>query len=367
MRIFNEKQIPLCKYFATYSMKKTPLLVFFLSLFLLCCSDTDRYVAFSGYAQGGTYVVKVNMKGVDKSEKVLQEGIDSILNLIDSTLSGYNKASLLSRFNAGETIVPNELFLDVYTLSRKYYELSEGAFDVASGPLFNLWGFGFSDQNFPEESQIAAVRDSCGMDLLISDLRTALARDGSLSPVEVLLDKSSKLPVLNYNAIAQGLSCDLIAQYLYAAGAKDMLVNIGEIYCDGLNPSRSPWTIGVDRPVDGNNSPGADLSGKWHSDGGPCGIVTSGNYRKFRIVNGHKYAHTIDPRIGRPVEHKLLSATIVAPSGAAADAIATWCMVIGLEESKAKVEELGVEAYLIYDSEGKMESWNSDGFPLTLN
>ena len=140
-----------------------------------------------------------------------------------------------------------------------------------------------------------------------------------------------------------------------------MLVDIGEIYCDGLNPSGRGWTIGVDNPVDGNNSPGKDLKGIWHSDGSGCGIVTSGNYRKFYIKDGKKYAHTIDPRTGYPVQHNLLSATVVAPTAAEADALATACMVLGAEDARSLIESLdGVEAYLICSD----STWKSDGFNL---
>ena len=173
------------------------------------------------------------------------------------------------------------------------------------------------------------------------------------------------MPKLNFNAVAQGYTCDLVAEYLRSIGVKDMLVDIGEIYCQGLNPSGQGWTIGVDRPVDGNETPGADLDGIWTSEGRSCGIVTSGNYRKYYIRDGRKYAHTIDPRTGYPVTHQLLSATVTAESGAAADAYATYCMVLGLDGAKEFIESRpDLEGYLIYDSDGEMKEWASAGFIL---
>ena len=164
---------------------------------------------------------------------------------------------------------------------------------------------------------------------------------------------------MNFNAIAQGYSCDLIASYLYSIGVKDMLVDIGEIYCDGLNPSAKGWAIGVDEPFDGNDTPGAKLNSVWRSGGGPCGIVTSGNYRKFYIRDGKKYAHTIDPQSGRPVEHNLLSATIVAPTAAQADAYATACMVMGPDKAREFIEnQEGIEGLLICAD----STWASEGF-----
>ena len=142
------------------------------------------------------------------------------------------------------------------------------------------------------------------------------------------------LPRLNFNAIAQGYSCDVVAQYLRSLGVSDMLVDIGEIYCCGVNPSGKGWSIGIDNPVDGNNTPGADIKDIWVSDGGSYGVVTSGNYRKFYVRDGKKYSHTIDPRSGYPVTHNLLSATVIAPSAWEADALATWFMVIGYDEAR---------------------------------
>ena len=138
-----------------------------------------------------------------------------------------------------------------------------------------------------------------------------------------------------------------------------MLVDIGEIFCEGLNPAGRGWTIGVDNPVDGNDTPGADIRGVWESDGGACGIVTSGNYRKFYVRDGKKYAHTIDPRTGYPVTHGLLSATVVAPTAAEADALATACMVLGPEAARDLIlSRPELEGYLI-TGDG---SWMSDGF-----
>jgi len=136
-------------------------------------------------------------------------------------------------------------------------------------------------------------------------------------------------------------------------------VDIGEIFCEGVNPSGRGWTIGVDNPVDGNDTPGADIKGIWQSDGSPCGIVTSGNYRKFYVKDGKKYAHTIDPRTGYPVTHDLLSATVVAPTAAEADALATACMVLGPAQAAALIESRpDLEGYLITSG----GSWMSDGF-----
>lgn len=291
---------------------------------------TQEYVTLGGYAQGGIYSVKYNPAGVKVSRAEAQQAVDGILEQIDTTLSGYNRKSLLSRRNAGERVELNDMFREIEELSEHYRELSGGAFDVAAGPLFDVWGFGFTADSLPSDEAISAAMERC-----------------------------RKREVLNFNAIAQGYSCDKVAAYLHSIGVKDMLVDIGEIYCEGLNPKGQGWTIAIDTPSDGNNTPGASISGLWHSDGGSYGVVTSGNYRKFYIKDGKKYAHTIDPRTGRPVDHNLLSATVIAPTATEADALATYFMVIGFEKARSWVEDHpGIEACLISSD----LTWTSTGF-----
>lgn len=291
----------------------------FLSAFITGCGKTSGYQVFSGYAQGGTYRITADLSTsvLDRSE--LAAGIDSVLNRVDSCFSGYNRNSLVSRFNRGESVAPDSLFDRLLAISEHFKEVSSGAFDVAAAPLFDIWGFGFTRDSLPPAETVDRALELC---------------------------KEGKR--LNFNAIAQGFTCDLVASYLRSAGIVNMLVDIGEIYCEGVNPSGRPWSIGIDTPEDGNNIPGASLSGVWHSDGSAHGVVTSGNYRKFYIHDGRKYAHTIDPRTGYPVDHDLLSATVIASDATTADALATFFMVVGAEEAIEWVESHdGIEACLI--------------------
>ena len=325
-------------------------IIVFASL-VLSCGPRDRYMTVTGYAQGGTYAVKLNLNGKDgmiqASPEEIRDSIDAILARIDNTLSGYNRNSLLSRFNAGEASfeesMNDRMFMDIYQEGIRIFDETEGIVDVASGPLFDLWGFGFKSGDFPDDEEVRKVKESCGMGLMLSQ------KKGSL----------------NYNAIAQGYSCDLVAEYLYSLGVKDMMVDIGEIFCDGRNPSGQPWSLGIDKPVDGNNELGAQIQGIFRAPEGPHGIVTSGNYRKFYIKEGKKYSHSIDPRTGYPVTHNLLSATIVADDALTADAYATYCMVVGLEESMKLLESRSdLEGCLIYDEDGQFKTWCSEGFVL---
>ena len=339
--------------------------VFAAVLCVTSCTPVDKYITFAGYAQGGTYSVKLNIKGVKAAPEEIRDSVDAILLDIDRSLSGYNKNSLLSRFNAGERIVPDSLFLDIYEYAYDIYEQTDGIVDVASAPLFDIWGFGFKTGDFPDAEAVKRAKAASGMGRLKKNIHEALAADGTLSCSDLLENDSEYLPKLNYNAVAQGYSCDVVARYLYGLGVKDMMVNIGEIFCDGLNPSGKNWTLGIDRPVDGNNDPGKDIQGIFRSPDGPHGIVTSGNYRKFIMKDGKKYAHTIDPRSGYPVQHNLLSATIVAPDAFLADAYATYCMAVGLEASKQFLSSRpDLEGCLIYDDNGLFRTWCSDGFVL---
>lgn len=337
-------------------------------LALFSCAPKDRYVSFSGYAQGGTYTVKFNLNGRDgmitEKPEVIRDSVNSILQNIDNSLSGYNKNSLLSAFNAGESIKPDSLFLDIYERAYGYYEETDGVLDVASAPLFDIWGFGFKSGEMPDDAKVRETLASSGMKRLSRDIRTP-AQDGELTGLELLASEDMIAPKLNYNAIAQGYSCDVVASYLYSLGVKDMMVDIGEIFCAGHNPSGKPWAIGIDRPVDGNNTLGADLQGIFRIPSGAYGVVTSGNYRKYYIKDGRKYAHTIDPRTGYPVNHNLLSATVLAPDATSADAYATYCMVVGLDaamEFLSSREDL--EGCLVYDQNGEFCTWTSSGFIL---
>lgn len=338
-------------------MKKL-LLLCALVLLCSCSQQKDRYVQISGFAQGGTYTVKLNLRDVSVPVESIRDSIDQLLLEIDTTLSGYNQKSLISRYNAGERVKATPLFLEMYRQAYRYWKRSGGAVDCAAAALYDAWGFGFKNSRFPTDEEVAALLEKGGMAQLPETLPVV---EGYTDPAVL------HFPRLNYNAIAQGFSCDVVARYLYSLGVKDMLVDIGEIWCDGLNPAGKPWSVGVDRPVDQPDEPSNELDGIWRSEGKACGVVTSGNYRKFYIRDGRKYAHTIDPQSGYPVQHNLLSATVVSSQSAAdADALATWCMVVGLEAARQLIlADPDLEGYLIYTgADGEMTEWASPGFTL---
>jgi thiamine biosynthesis lipoprotein len=173
-----------------------------------------------------------------------------------------------------------------------------------------------------------------------------------------------KLPgvMIDVNAIAQGYSVDVVSQFFESKGIKNYLVEIGgEVRGKGTNAKNNHWRIGVDKPSDGNMDPGKELEAIIEIDN--KSLATSGNYRKFFVEDGVKYAHTIDPKTGFPARNTLLSATVVCDDCMTADAYATVFMVLGVEKSKELLPKLpGIEVYFIYsNSQGEYEIFSTDG------
>ena len=306
-------------------------LIALVAVVLLVIPDQPKasYHANKGYVFGTYYAIQY------ESVSDLHDSIKEAFAAFDGSMSMFNPQSTISRINAGADSVVDDCFVQMYRTAVDVNRLSDGAFDITVAPLVNLWGFGLKNRAHVTQEQVDSLLPHVGMHKI--ELQA------------VYLHKYDPCVQIDAGAIAKGQSCDVIAAYLHTLGVRDMLVNIGEIYLEGLNPRGEGWTVGVDTPYDGNDTPGASLSGVWQSDGGPFGVVTSGNYRKFYVHEGRKYAHTIDPRSGFPVPHALLSATVTvrgtpeARSAALSDALATWCMVAG----ECPVDEEGVEALLI--------------------
>jgi len=320
-----------------------------LLLLPLGCNAPDHFVRFEGFAQGGTYHVTCAVPG-RVTEASVRAKVDSVLLEIDRSLSGYNKGSLLSQFNAGDDPCLNDLFVACFSRSKEIWAETDGAFDPSAAPLFDLWGFGFQNKGTVTQQAIDSILQFVGMDLLTFETR----EDG------IHLVKADPRVRLNFNAIAQGFSCDVVAALLESLGSTDYLVDIGrEIRCKGHNPAGSLWRVGLDRPFDGNEEEGQHLQAIIEVT--DCGIVTSGNYRKFYIENGQKFAHTIDPTTGRPVTHNLLSATVTAADATTADAYATFLMVVGTAPAMAFLtREADFEGLLVYDEDGEMQMFQTE-------
>ncbi|MBO4692160.1 MAG: FAD:protein FMN transferase [Bacteroidales bacterium] len=319
-----------------------------LLLTLTGCKKEGEYYTLDGVTQGSTYHIVFQPKvSSDSSFTAVRDSVALYLERIDNSLSGYNPNSLLTAFNENRPVKPDQIFIDNFLASKEMYQKTGGIFDPSAAPLFDLWGFGFKNGVDVTPSQIDSVRSIIGMHHFRLD--------------SIAIVKDDPRCRLNFNAIAQGYTADYIAARFSAMGMENFLVEVGgEIYAKGHNPKGKLWNVGIDKPIDGNNTPGASIQAIVRISS--KGLVTSGDYRKFYMKDGKKISHSINPKTGFPIEHNLLSATVVAETATFADAFATYLMVIGLDEAiKAVEKEEGVEALLIYNSNDTLKVWSSKG------
>lgn len=272
-----------------------------------------------------------------KTDKDLQQAIETELNRFDTELSMFNPNSTLSRINKHDTtpfdLNPHPMVLHVIQKSLEFSALTNGAFDITVAPLVNAWGFGYTE---------AATVTQPYLDSLM-----AFVGYQRLSLEHGFLTKSDARIKLDASAIAKGYACDVVAEVLEKNGVSDYLVEIGgEMVLKGKNPNGDPWRIGINSPEDDSTSTHLTWSETLSLTN--CGLATSGNYRRFYFKDGKRYVHTLNPANGYPVQSNLLSATVIAGDCLTADALATAFMVMGAEEAGKLVDKLpGVEALFI--------------------
>ena len=269
----------------------------------------------------------------------LQEDIKQALMEVDNSLSPYNPNSIITRINHNEDTTLNAHFTHVYGLAQQISAETEGAFDITVAPLVNAWGFGFKHSIDIAPNVIDSLRQFVGY-------QKTRMEGGKIV-------KDDKRLMLDCSAIAKGYGVDVVARTLDQKGVKHYMVDIGgEVVLKGKSPRMKDWRIGINKPIEDSLSVNQELQTILEiSD---IGMATSGNYRKFYYKDGKRYAHTIDPRLGTPVQHNILSATVLAKDCTTADAYATAFMVMGLEKALdfcQKHPELN--AYFICDGEGE--------------
>jgi FAD:protein FMN transferase len=328
-------------------MRKNIILIGILFIFFISCkrAGTD-YMRIGGFVQGTTY--HITYQNIPKKD--LQPEIESLLADFDMSLSVYQENSVISKINRNEPGVrPDRHFIKVYKKSIEVNHNTGGVFDVTVAPLINAWGFGPSEKNSIDSIEVDNLLKLVGMEKV------------KLSGNKLIKDHPGI--TFNFNAIAQGYSVDLVAEYLEKYGIRNYLVEIGgEIKAKGKNPKNDTWKIGIDKPVENNNVPGTSLQSiiqiEDHS------VATSGNYRKFIEKDGKKFSHFIDPFTGYPAYSNLLSVTVVADDCMTADAYATALMIMGFDKTKKFLEEnKTIEAYMVYsDDEGNFQTYATDGF-----
>ena len=317
-----------------------------LTLPLASCSPQPEYAELNGLTQGTTYhIVVEKTPGLDIM--ALRQDIEELFAVVDNSLSIYNDSSLISAINANRSDRTDTLFSEVFRLASEVSSESGGLFDVTIGPLVKAWGFG------PDAMK--------RFDPLMLDSLLALVGMNKVRLEGDRIIKADPAMFIDMNAIAKGYSVDLAVDLIVGRGIKECLVEVGGEIRTAGDKNGMGWKVGIDTPADGNFTPGADIQATIRLD--DRALATSGNYRKFYMENGLKYSHTIDPRTGYPVRHTLLSATIIAPTCAVADAWATACMVGGKERAIDFIESHDfLEGYLVYSDEtGAMKSWASEG------
>ncbi len=330
-------------------MKKQQILVsigLLMMMGLLSCNrlNPGHEVKINGLAQGTYYAITF----FDHETRDLQPEIDSFFKAFDKSASVYLESSIISRINNSDpNVIADDAFTMVFNKSQEVSAATDGAFDITTMPLTNAWGFGFTDPMKLDSAHVDSLRQYV-------DYRMVKLVDGKFI-------KQKPEITIDYNAIAQGYSADLIGNILEEKGITNYLIDVGgEVLSKGKKPDGSSWKVGIEKPTAAADDPRSldaivNLEDK--------ALASSGNYRRFFMKDGVKYSHTIDPKTGYPVIHTLLSVSVLADDCMTADAYATAFMVMGVEKAKAFLgSHSGLEAHFIFtNSEGKYETWTSPG------
>ena len=319
--------------------------ILFIGLVILAsCGKQPKKMALQGLAQGSYYAVTY----YDEQGRNFQHEIDSIFHAVDMSVNLWVDSSVISKVNRNEEVVLDQIFIDNFNIAQEAAKLSDGYFDPTVSPIVAAWGFSYK------------VGDSITPQLIDSlkqwiDYRKVRIENGKVI-------KESPNMTLDFNAIAQGYTSDLIAAFLESRGIKSYLVDTGgEIMAKGEKNNGKPWIVGIEKPAENKDSEQVVQTRIALRD---KGLVTSGSTRKYVERNGKRYSHSINPKTGYPVEHNVLSVTVLAENSVWADALASICMVMGLEQSLPLIERLdGVEAYYIYSNEqNELETFATEGF-----
>ena len=315
-------------------MKKTPFLL--LGILLISCAKQPQKIKYEGITQGSYFSISY----YDEEGRTFENEIDSIFKEVDNAVSLWNENSIIRKVNRNEDVVVNQIFKDNFEWARKASEFSDGAFDATIGPLVSAWGFHYKKELEMTPEMVDSIKQ-------LVDYR-------KIEIVDDRVVKANPNMTLDFNAVAQGYTTDLIGSFLETKGIFNYLVDVGgEIYAKGTKPNGDLWTIGIEKPAENFDS---ERSVQIKINLKDKGIVTSGNYRKYIEKDGVRYSHSIDPKAGYPVEQNLLSATVIADNASWADCLATICMLVGKEKASKLLEGQGVEAYFIFVEDGVIKT-----------
>jgi FAD:protein FMN transferase len=329
----------------------------FLILVLLGCETGDEkkkyFLKIKGYAQGSTYSITYS----DHLQRDFSYSVDSILNIVDSQLSTYDTSSFISLLNNSKdtclSLKDKSMFTYCFTISKEIYNKTNGFFNPAVYPLVNYWGF-YSDSNPSIDTLF--IKDSL---LNYIDFKNNFTLfEDSLSTYICKISKNFKL---DFNAVAQGYSVDLVGDFLKTKKVENFLVEIGgELSSYGKNHKDKLWRVGIEKPIDSSFVGEFEFQKIVELDN--QSLATSGNYRKFKVVNGKKFSHSIDPKLGFPANNNLLSVTVVCEKAANADALATSFMVMGKEKAIDFIESNSLDSilcFMVYDSAEFLKEWSN--------
>lgn len=334
---------------------KTTLL--FLILVLLGCETEDdkkkHFLKLKGFAQGSTYSITYS----DNLQRDFSYSIDSILHIVDRQLSTYDSNSFICLLNKSKdtclSLKGKSMFSYCFKISKEIYNKTNGFFNPAVYPLVNYWGF-YSDSNPSIDSLY--IKDSL-LNYINLKNNFSLSKDSS----RTYICKKSKYSKLDFNAVAQGYSVDLVGDFLKTNGVKNFLVEIGgELSSYGKNNENKLWRVGIEKPIDSSFVGEFEFQKIIELDN--QSLATSGNYRKFKVINGRKISHTIDPKTGFPANNNLLSVTVVCEKAANADALATSFMVMGKEKAIDFIESNPLDSilcFMVYDSVKSLKEWSN--------
>lgn len=310
------------------------------SIYIIAQQRSAPYQKDEGFIFGTVYHITY------QNDNNLKQNIEAELDKVNKTFSTFDSTSIISLINQNKPVKINDMFAEIFDLSEEISTETEGAFDITVAPLVNLWGFGFKSGQRPTKEKIDSLR------LLVGYNKVKLYENG--------VKKKNPKIMLDCSAVAKGYGSDIVARYLREQGVKNFMVEIGgEIVTSGLSENRLPWKIGVTKPSDNKTDMNQEVETILNVT--DKAMATSGNYRNFYYKGGKKYAHTIDPKTGYPVQHSLLSATVLAKNCATADAYATSFMVMGVEKAEALLEKHPeLMAYFIYAGpKGELKTWYS--------
>ncbi|HAI75637.1 MAG TPA: thiamine biosynthesis protein ApbE [Microscillaceae bacterium] len=327
------------------------LLASISAVYLYRAAQRPVLMEIRGEAMGTTYQIKY----LDYKSRQFKSSVDSLLLVFNQSLSTYQKDTEISAFNqdSAKTITFKlPFFYPVLAKSLEIYKATDGAFDPTVAPLVNAWGFGFKTEKFPDSSRVDTLRRLVGFEKINFDKNQ--------------VTKLKKGVMLDFNAIAQGYGVDVVAQFFEKQGIQNYMIEIGgEVLCKGKNAEDKFWSIGIANPTyeaSGGSPTQAivQLENK--------ALATSGNYRKFYIIDKKKYSHTVNPKTGYPVQHSLLSATVIAKDCMSADAYATAFMVMGLDKAKQFLaQNPSLDAYFVYaNADGSLATYMTKGLEKSL-